>query len=53
MASPSIPFKQADIVRAVKAMRAAKITVSGVEITPDGTIRVLTAGAPDAVLPFR
>ncbi len=41
-------FRQADVVRAVKAVRAAAVPVSGVEIAPDGTIRILTAALPEA-----
>ena len=41
-------FRQADIIRAIKAVRTAQVPVSGVEIAPDGTIRVLTAPAPAA-----
>lgn len=39
-------FRQADVARAVKAVRSAKVSISGVEIAPDGTIRVLTGPAP-------
>lgn len=41
-------FRQYDVERVLKAARAAKIDVSGVEIAPDGTIRVLTAAAAQA-----
>lgn len=40
------PFRQADVVRALKACRAAQQPVAGVEITADGTIRILTSAAP-------
>lgn len=46
MSRSTSPFRQADVARAVKAVRSAKIDVTGVEIAPDGTIRVLTAAAP-------
>lgn len=39
---PAVTFKQSDLTRAVKAARAADLPVAGVEITRDGTIRVLT-----------
>jgi hypothetical protein len=34
-------FKQADMVRAVKAARAAGLDVARTEIAPDGTIRLI------------
>lgn len=34
-------FRQADIVRAVKAARAAGLDVAGVSVTADGTIQVV------------
>lgn len=40
--TPAI-FKQADAIRAVKAVRAAGLEVSGVDFAPDGTIRVQTS----------
>lgn len=43
-----VAFRQSDLIRAVKAARAADVAVSAVEIAPDGTIRVLTATAPQA-----
>ena len=35
-------FKQKDVERAIKAVRDAGLPVGSVEITKDGTIRVLT-----------
>lgn len=35
-------FRQSDVERAVKAARAAGLDVGGVEVAPDGTIRVTT-----------
>lgn len=35
-------FKQSDVTRAVRAALAAGLCVSAVEVTPNGTIRVLT-----------
>lgn len=34
-------FRQADVVRAVKAARAADVTVGAVEVTPEGIIRIV------------
>lgn len=34
---------QTEITRAVKALKAAGLPVGAVEISPDGTVRVLTA----------
>lgn len=42
MARAPATFRKADVVRAVKAAQAAGLEVSGIEATPDGTIRVLT-----------
>lgn len=36
-----LTFKQADIVRAVKAARAAGLAVTATQIAPDGTIRLI------------
>lgn len=38
--SPS-PFKKTDVVRLIEAARAAGMRVTGVEVTPDGTLRAL------------
>lgn len=37
-------FKQVDVKRAVKAVVDAGLPVEGVEITQEGTIRVITNG---------
>lgn len=53
MSRTAAAFRQADVARAVRAVRAAQITISGVEIAPDGTIRVLTApAAQEPASPF-
>ena len=39
-------FKQVDVKRAVKAVSETGQVVKCVEITKEGTIRVLTAGEP-------
>jgi hypothetical protein len=41
VARASATFKQADLVRAVKAARAAGLPVTATQITPDGTIRLI------------
>lgn len=41
VARSSSTFKQADLVRAVKAARAAGLAVTATHITPDGTIRLI------------
>ena len=41
MARTPATFKQADMVRAVKAARAAGLDVARTEIAPDGTIRLI------------
>jgi hypothetical protein len=41
VARTSATFKQADLVRAVKAARAAGLPVTATHITPDGTIRLI------------
>jgi hypothetical protein len=40
MARTAATFKQADVVRMVKAVRAAGLDVGELEITRDGTIRL-------------
>ena len=40
-------FRQNDVARAVKAAQAAGLTVRTVEVTSNGTIRVITANAPE------
>ena len=37
----SVTFKKADVERALKAVRKAGCEVAGLEITKDGTIRVI------------
>ena len=41
VARGSSTFKQADIVRAVKAARAAGLAITATQIAPDGTIRLI------------
>lgn len=41
MARASALFKKADVVRLIEAVRATGMTVGGVEVTSDGTLRVL------------
>lgn len=49
MTRSSSVFRQVDVARALKAVQAAKVPISGVEITADGTIRVLVT--PEAEAP--
>ena len=42
-------FKQADITRALAAVDKHGLTVSGCEIAPDGTIRILTGDVTPVV----
>jgi len=39
-----LPFRQADVERAVKAALSAGLVVGTVEVTQSGTIRVITSG---------
>jgi hypothetical protein len=41
VARSSSTFKQADLVRAVKAAHAAGLAVTATQIAPDGTIRLI------------
>lgn len=41
VARTSATFRQADLVRAVKAARAAGLPVTATQITPDGTIKLI------------
>lgn len=53
MARTPATFKQTDAVRAVKAVQAAGLEVSGVDFAPDGTIRVQTSKcSPVPASPF-
>ncbi len=44
-----VPFRQIDVKRAVAGAQAAGVVIGAVEITKDGTIRILT-GKPEATL---
>lgn len=44
MAKGNHRFKQTDVVRAIKAARAAGLVVGGFEIDQNGTLRVLGNG---------
>lgn len=41
-------FKKVDIVRAVRAVRAAGLEVASTEIAPDGTIRLIHSAEAQA-----
>lgn len=40
-----LTFKRSDLERAIKSAQGLGLPVSGFEIAPDGTIRVLTSAA--------
>ncbi|WP_238121743.1 MULTISPECIES: hypothetical protein [unclassified Xanthobacter] len=48
MARRPVPFKQADVARAVKGVASAGEKVSRVEIDPAGKITIITAEATSA-----
>jgi hypothetical protein len=47
-----VSFREVDLRRAVKAVQAAGLPVTAIEITPDGTIRVLTSEPAPALSPY-
>jgi acylphosphatase len=40
-------FRQANRVKAMRSAKAAGLEIGGVEVAPDGTIRVLSRGATE------
>lgn len=50
----AVTFREADVRRAIRAAEASGLSVAGVEVCPDGVIRVLTGAAKpaQAVDPF-
>ncbi len=46
MARGTVAFKQADVSRAVKGVKAAGVSIGRVEIVPDGRIIVCAQAAP-------
>jgi hypothetical protein len=49
MARPSSTFRQADVTKAVKAVRLAGVDIVRVEVTKDGKIIIVTGEAQPAV----
>lgn len=47
MTARAATFKQCDVERAIRSVKAVGLPVSAVEITRDGSIRVLTSAPPD------
>ena len=47
-----VAFKQADIARALAAVTKGGLIPGSVEVTPDGTIRIYSAGAEPAASLF-
>lgn len=43
MPRPPSPFKQADITKAVKAVRSAGVDILRVEVDPNGKVVIVTA----------
>ena len=46
-----LPFRQADVERAVKAALSAGLSIGAVEVTQSGTIRVITTNEVGATVP--
>ncbi|GGD42461.1 hypothetical protein [Aureimonas glaciei] len=52
MTNRAVPFRQADVTRALKGAKAAGMPVVRVEIDRDGKIVLLTAAVQDTLNPF-
>ena len=50
MARAPALFRKNDVVRLIQAVRAAGVSVAGIEVTPDGTLRVLETAPSQAPL---
>jgi hypothetical protein len=46
MARAPANFRQADVVRALRAAKAAGVDIARIEIDPNGKIVIVTAGEP-------
>lgn len=46
MARTPATFKKTDVVRLIEAARAAGLKVAGIEVMPDGTLRVVEIVCP-------